>query len=78
MKQQKDSNGNVYFDVGDKQIRVTADPDVYKGGNHKGINIRRYQDNGKLHMHGAALAIPNKETAFELINAIVSALDALD
>ncbi len=71
MKPKQDSSGNVYFDVGN--IRITATPSVW-GGNQKGLRIQAYKGQGKALHPGAELPVPDKETAFDLVNAIMQAL----
>lgn len=67
----KDSKGNIYFDV--HNIRITKLNSTW-GGN-PGIRIQAYQGKGKKLHRGAELPIQNKEVAFDLFNVICKALE---
>lgn len=71
MDKQTDSKGNPYFNVGN--LRVTCIGETWGGSS--GIRIQAYTGNGSALHRGAELPVPDKATAYDLIAAIVAALD---
>jgi hypothetical protein len=70
----RDSADNVYFDVGN--IRVTAIEKTWDE-EKRGIRISAYKGKGKALFQGAEIAIPDKQTAYDLIRAITNALNSI-
>ena len=66
-----DSKGHQYFDV--HNVRVTCIGETWGGSS--GIRIQAYTGNGNQLHRGAELPVPDKATAYDIIAAIVAALD---
>ncbi len=71
MDKMKDGKGNIYFDVGN--IRITCIGSSWDGG--PGIRVQAYKGSGRSLHRGAELPVPDASTAYNLIAAIVSALE---
>lgn len=71
MEGKTDQNGNVYFDVGN--IRITAIPETWDG--NPGIRIQAYKGDGNKLYQGAELPVESKETGFDIVAALLKAIE---
>jgi len=71
MTPQIDGKGNGYFDV--HNVRVTCIGKTW--GGTSGIRIQSYTGKGRKLHRGAELPVPDKATAYDIIAALVAALD---
>ncbi len=69
MESDTDRKGNTYFEV--NNLRITSIPETWN--DDPGIRIQAYKPEGGLH-RGAEIPIPDKETGYDLLNAIHNAL----
>lgn len=69
-----DSSGNKYFDTGN--IRVTSLKQTWSG--EPGIRIQAYKGHGKSLHNGAEIPISTKESAFDVLRAILYAIEDND
>ncbi len=68
----EDRNGSAYFEVGN--LRITCLAKSWDG--NPGIRIQSYREGGGLH-RGAEIPIPDRKSAFELLEAVSQALNKL-
>lgn len=66
-----DSAGQSYSEAGN--IRITCVARTWNG--QPGLRIQSYKENGQLNP-GAEVPVPDKATAYDLINALTEALRA--
>ena len=69
MGKKVDGKGNEYYDI--RNIRITCIGETWDGEN-SGIRIQAYTGKGNQLHKGAELPIPDKETAYDLISAIIA------
>ena len=71
----EDSTGNTYFNV--RNVRITALRQTWDNEN-PGLRIQAYKGEGSALFQGAEIPVRDKKDAYELIEAIVQALESIE